>query len=110
METDTHTQIYAETLAGKTRETFGYVMPTALSAKGHKGHITQRGGQLCGGGGPSRWESWPSPGKPGVGRQGRGEAQKPHRPRTASLHRDRRGLTYLLLLVGTHAVPMTTPM
>lgn len=43
METDTHTQIYAETLAGNTRETFGYVMLTALSAKGQQGtHHTMR--------------------------------------------------------------------
>ena len=57
---------------------------------------------MCGGGGPSGWESWPSPGKSGGGRQGRGEAQKPHRPRTTSLHRDCSCLTHLPLLVGTH--------
>ena len=41
-----HTQLYAETLAGRTRETFGYVMPTAFSAQGQQGthHTTKQAG------------------------------------------------------------------
>lgn len=31
---DTHTQIYAETLAGKIRETFGYMMPNSVIRRG----------------------------------------------------------------------------
>ena len=34
METDTHTQIYAETSAGKIRETFGYMMPNSVIRRG----------------------------------------------------------------------------
>ena len=60
-----HTQLYAETLAGRTRETFGYVMPTAFSAQGQQGthHTTKREGAwrwwaLQMGKSALSWEAW----------------------------------------------------